>query len=174
MNILRLSLLLLALFLNYHYNTTNFLNGDDYDIHSNYKLTFNTQKTKIKRSKSRIGYYANSCATFQLVLSGDIELNPGPGSNARTNSKKITRSKQKPSPCTVCWKGVGTNRKRLICPSCLSLTHVSCSYLPLEQQKKIRAANPVHLVCNSCSLNELPFHRCESIDSDKEEIEHNV
>ena len=62
-----------------------------------------SNKSKIKRTKCRINHYANCVATFNLVLSGNIELNPRPGSNARINTPK----------CSLCNKGVGTTRKRL-------------------------------------------------------------
>ena len=34
--------------------------------------------SKIKRAKTRIIYYNNSFATFNIIPSGDIEQNPGP------------------------------------------------------------------------------------------------
>ena len=37
-----------------------------------------SNKSKIKRTKFRINYYANCVAAFNLALFGDIELNPGP------------------------------------------------------------------------------------------------
>ena len=37
---------------------------------------------KIKISKLPIICYANTSATFNLILSGDIEINPGPGFSA--------------------------------------------------------------------------------------------
>jgi len=55
---------------------------------------------------------------FNLILSGDIEQNPGPSPK-----------------CTECNKGVGTNRKRLMCDVCMSLTHLSCSTIPTSQHK---------------------------------------
>ena len=36
-------------------------------------------KKKIKRTKGSVQYYSNYIATYKLILSGDIELNPGPG-----------------------------------------------------------------------------------------------
>ena len=36
-------------------------------------------KKKIKRTKGSVQYYFNYIATYKLILSGDIELNPGPG-----------------------------------------------------------------------------------------------
>ena len=58
-------------------------------------------KNKIKRSESRIVYYSNTVATDNVVLSGDIGTNPGPG----------LRSYNKIPKCAVCCKGVGANRK---------------------------------------------------------------
>ena len=73
-------------------------------------------KNKIKRAKSRVNYYANCIATYNLILAGDIELNPGPGLHAKPKTPK----------CNVCDKAVGTNRKRVKCDVCHNLTHVSC------------------------------------------------
>ena len=57
--------------------------------------------SKIKRAKARVNYYNNSVATFNIILFGDIEQNPGPGL---------------PKPkCPKCDKTVGCNQKRLIC-----------------------------------------------------------
>ena len=82
---------------------------------------------KIKRKKSRINCYANCVATFNLALSGDIELNPGPGSNPRNSTSK----------CSFCNKGVGTNRKGLQCSRCRNLTHFTCSNIPKTEQNTI-------------------------------------
>ena len=76
----------------------------------------NIKKTKIKRTKCPVNYYSNYDATLNLILSGDIELNPGPGLHARKSTPK----------CLLCNKGVGTNRKRLQCSQCQNLTHVTC------------------------------------------------
>ena len=37
---------------------------------------------KMEKSKLPFIYYANTSATFNLILSGDIEINPGPGFSA--------------------------------------------------------------------------------------------
>ena len=58
-------------------------------------------KNKIKITKGRIVYYSNTVATYNVILSVDIETNPGPG----------LRSCNKISKCTVCWKGVGVIRE---------------------------------------------------------------
>ena len=63
--------------------------------------------SKIKRAKTRIIYYNNSIATFNIILSGDIEQNPGPGL---------------PKPkCPKCDKTVRCNQKYLICQLCLDV-----------------------------------------------------
>ena len=62
-------------------------------------------KNKIKRAKSRIVYYSYAAATYNVILSGDIETNLGPG----------LRSHNKIPKCTVCWKGVEVNRKPFEC-----------------------------------------------------------
>ena len=74
-------------------------------------------KNKIKRAKSRIVYYSNTVATYNVILSADIETNPGPG----------LRSRNKIPKCTVCWKGVGANRKRFECERCFNLTYINCT-----------------------------------------------
>ena len=56
--------------------------------------------SKIRRCKSRILYYANHIATFQLILCGNIKINPSPTKLAR--SQKLTRK------CTVCSTGIET------------------------------------------------------------------
>ena len=57
--------------------------------------------SKIKRAKARINYYNNSVATFNIILSGDIEQNPGPGL---------------PKPkCPKCDKTIRCNQKLLMC-----------------------------------------------------------
>ena len=82
------------------------------------------KKNKIKRGKSRVNYYANHIATYNLVLAGDIYLNPGPG----------LHPKLKASKCNVFDKAIGRNRKRVKCSVCHNLTHVSCLNISKHQQ----------------------------------------
>ena len=70
----------------------------------------------MKRSKLPIIYYANTSATFNLILSGDIEFNPGPGFSA--------------PKCTVCGNIVKINNKCLICSMCFDVVHAKCSKQP--------------------------------------------
>ena len=108
---------------------------------------YNSAETKIKRMKSRVCYYANSDATFNIVLSGDIESNPGPAPK-----------------CTECDKGVGTNRKRLQCIKCLSFTHATCSTISKSQQNRMNSRTVVDWTCPNCTLSQLPFFTTRNID----------
>ena len=46
-------------------------------------------KNEIKRAKSRIVYYSNTVAMYNVILSGDIETNPGPGLRSRNKIPKL-------------------------------------------------------------------------------------
>ena len=83
------------------------------------------KKSEIKGSKCPINYYANSIASYNLILSGDVELNPGPGSRVKNNAAK----------CSICNKAVGTNSKHVKCEVCQHLTHVSCLNISKIQQQ---------------------------------------
>lgn len=83
-------------------------------------------KGKIKRSKSRVLYYHNTSATFYIILKADdVEKNPGPGLHQQSNvtDPVVTapRNRNVSSKCTVCEKGVGTSRKRLLCTHCYEI-----------------------------------------------------
>ena len=102
---------------------------------------------------------------FQMILSGDIELNPGPALRSGASLSTKTTLKRKPATkCTSRDKGVGINRKRLICTVCFSLTHVSCSNLPLSEQCSIKSAVPTSWVCPHCTISHLPFANERIID----------
>ena len=59
---------------------------------------------------SSIAYYSNSMATQALLLSGDVEKNPGPcqGKAASTNNQ-LSRSKPTAEKCDHCQKTVRWN-----------------------------------------------------------------
>ena len=59
--------------------------------------------SRLKTENSRILYYSHSVALFNIVLSGDLEKNPGPDLSWK---------------CTKCNKTVNKNHKRLICSTC--------------------------------------------------------
>ena len=84
----------------------------------------------VKRGKSPVNYYNNSVSTFNLILEcGDVEKNPGPRKTQSNLTNQVSQVPKKAPSCSSCSKGVGMNRKRLICTNCFGLTHVSCSQL---------------------------------------------
>ena len=124
-----------------------------------------SNKSKIKRTKFRINYYANCVATFNLALSGDIELNPRPGSKTGNNTSK----------CSLCNKGVGTTRKCLQCSQYRNLTHITCSNIPKTEQKHYTAQTVYAWLCSDCTLSTLPFYHSRDLDiSLSDDSDHNV
>ena len=58
-------------------------------------------RLKLRYSKTRIAYYSNYMANQALLLSGDLEKNPGPskGKVASTNNNLLSRSKPTAAGC---------------------------------------------------------------------------
>lgn len=73
---------------------------------------YSKQKNRLKRANSKTLYYANSIASYNIVLSGDVEKNPGPSLSSK---------------CTECYKTVNKNHKRMICSTCQNIVHGKCS-----------------------------------------------
>ena len=117
-----------------------------YQIKASCKLSY----YKRRRTGKPISYYPNSTATHHILLSGDIEINPGP--------------QQKSAKCRVCEKTVKSNHKRFLCDICQDLTHAICT--GLTQIKQIRACTPNNWICSHCISSILPFHTERSIDFD--------
>ena len=113
------------------------------------------KKNKIKRGKSRVNYYANHIATNNLILAGDVELNPGPGLHIKPKVPK----------CNVCDKVVVTNRKRVKCDVCHNLTHVSCLNISKHEQKNYTVETVPLMTCNECLLSTLPFFKTRDLNA---------
>ena len=97
-------------------------------------------RMKLKRSKSRVLYYPNTTATFNVILqAGDIESNPGPGFSS--------------PKCSICTKTVRCNEKQLICKQCFELTHARCANF-----KNVKANNPTLWTCSHWFHTVLPYH----------------
>ena len=84
-------------------------------------------KTRTKRGKSRIAYYSNITATYQLLMAcGNVHPQPGP---ALTSTK--IKQKRKPissmPKCPICEKTVQRNQRRLECKKCFDLIHLRCA-----------------------------------------------
>ena len=85
----------------------------------------------------------------RITLSGDIEINPGPG-----------LSKPK---CQVCDRTVQCNQKRLVCKHCLEMCHVRCSNHQLNQNASNKA---YEWTCSNCIHTALPFYNRRNLDFD--------
>ena len=94
-----------------------------------------------------------------LLLSGDIETNPGP---ATTLSNKMI--------CDLCVRTIARNTTPVVCSECQGLFHRSCSGITVTFHKKI-LRNEKSYVCQSCYLNALPFANDDFVEIfDDEEI----
>ena len=102
---------------------TTSITSQDISMHSKYLAN---QKKKIKRRKSSLQYYSNYIATYRIILSSNIETNPGPG-----------LSKPK---CQVCNKTVRCNQNasnkvhEWTCLDCIhtALLFYNCRYLDFD------------------------------------------
>ena len=102
-------------------------------------------KKKTKRTKGSVQYYSNCIATYKLILSGDTELNPGPGL-------------RKPK-CKMCKKAVRSNQKHFTREHCFGIIHSKClNYLNINQSG----------ICPDCLFAALPFYRTNSLNSSVE------
>ena len=115
-----------------------------------------TKWRKLRYSKTRIAYYSNSMATQALLLSGDVEKNPGPsqGKAASTNNK-LSRSKPTAAKCDHCQKTIRWNQKNISCANCMGCFHLKCVYL------KSMVNN---WLCNRCTLAALLFYKCSDAE----------
>lgn len=96
---------------------------------------------------SRVLYYSNSHASFQLLclaISRDINPNPGP---------QLTGKK---SLCTICDKTLARNHKTIECTNCYSKFHVKCGKISLKYYTRINNGENgyVRLACNCLISND--------------------
>ena len=115
-----------------------------------------TKWRKLRYSKTRIAYYSNSMATQALLLSGDVEKNPGPsqGKAASTNNK-LSRSKPTAAKCDHCQKTIRWNQKNISCANCMGCFHLKCVYLKSVVN---------NWLCNRCTWAALPFYKCSDAE----------
>ena len=97
-----------------------------------------------KKWSSPICYYANSPNTFRLLISGDIEPNPGP-------------------ICSTCNKTVRINSRRLECEICRNQTHQKCAQVSSVNIPNART--PAVWTCFTCSLSYLPFFHVRDLNT---------
>lgn len=112
---------------------------EELSIKNDIKRKSFTNNTRLKRIKSRVMYYSNTTATFKIMLSGDIERNPGPGF------------------CPKCEKSVNKNLKRLECTVCHVCHFAHTKFIKQFNVKAINARIPRFYTCSKCLFTELPF-----------------
>ena len=116
---------------------------------------------KLKRQKKPVPYYSNTSATQRLVLSGDIEENPGPIQDRKTvETSAVQRTKTK-AKCPNCTKTIQSNHKRFLCTVCLDLYHAKRINLKGNDLRNIRADKPQDWLCTKCQISTLPFFNCQ-------------
>ena len=86
---------------------------------------------------------------FQLIISGDIETNPGPVN------------------CDSCQKTVRSNERQLVCENCFSKSHMKCSVKITLNGPKIQT-----WTCHVCTNRLLPFHNVSIEEAIIEERSH--
>ena len=105
-------------------------------------------KKKIKRTKGSVQYYSNCSATYKFILSGDIELNPGPG---------LRKTK-----CKICEKTVRSNQKHFTCEHCFEIIHSKfLNYLNINQSGTCPDYLPLYRTNSLNSSVELPQQQSE-------------
>ena len=85
----------------------------------------------------------------RLILSDDIEVNPGHGFSAPN--------------CNICGKVVKINNRCLICSMCADVVHAKCSTQPSNQTIQARIAR--YYTCNRCLHTQLPLFNVSNLDS---------
>ena len=103
-------------------------------------------KLQFFENSLKIAIRWNSIATFNIILSGDIEQNPGPS----LPKPKFPR----------CDKTVRCNQKRLICQLCLDVVHANCVNLKHHVRNSLDAES---WTCNDCLFHVLPFQNYDDI-----------
>ena len=106
-------------------------------------------RVKTKRPIHPTAYYSNSTASFNIIFSGDMNVNPGPGTNA--------------PKCSACEKTVKCNQKRFICDKRVDITHGKCSNL---QTLVFNSRVSCYWTCNKYMHTVLPFFRSTSLEND--------
>ena len=81
-----------------------------------------------------------------MVISGDLELNPGPNNRNKIGSQGD--SNVRASKCKSCYKTVRTNSKQLMGEHCKLLVHLNCANVNLRiensKESKTLESSRVH------------------------------
>ena len=116
-----------------------------------------TKWRKLRHSKTRIAYYSNSMATQALLLSGDVEKNPGPSQRkAASTNNKLSKSKPTATKCDHYQKRIGWNQRTFHVPivwnACFQL---KCVYQKSMVNNWLYAIDAHGRLCHSASVRML-------------------
>ena len=112
-----------------------------------------------------ITYYSNHDASYKFLISGDIELNPGPNSGNRVGHQGDANVR---APLiNICYKTVRTNSKRLMYEHCKLLVHLNCTNVNLKKENSEIARQ---WSCHMCTLRELPLYYQDVLPMNKKEV----
>ena len=104
------------------------------------QLDFNLIKSSIIINTKR--YSSRHFTLLLLILSGDIESNPGPFS------------------CPGCNRTVAKNHRAVNCDICLKWYHIKCEEISPKQYKNFMRKSDIDqffFTCSACHLESLPF-----------------
>lgn len=105
---------------------------------------------------TRSGYYSNSTSTsslhlIRLFISGDVNLNPGPGK------------------CHICLKTIARNHRVLNCNDCNNRFHIKCGRVGPKEYKSYQLKD---WICTACLLLNLPFTNNVNLDDSLQTEQH--
>ena len=77
-----------------------------------------------------------------LILSGDIETNPGPSNKPQ---------------CECCFRTIAINHRFVSCVECESRSHIKCAGVSPNQYNRMQADRTITFYCQPCLSNNMPF-----------------
>lgn len=114
---------------------------------------------------SRIQYTVNAASSFQMerlmMMSGDIEINPGPVNKPKTKY-----------PCKECGKNVRSNQDAILCADCDTWSHAKCLGMSKHCFRYYLVNSSIDWTCGLCSLpkfndslgNASPMQQVQAVD----------
>ena len=100
---------------------------------------------------------------MRLLLSGNIESNPGPV-NLTGSNRNCKQNKSFPSFCKESDKAVKANSKRLLCIHFNNLVHQKCK--GTNSTKRLKYYDLQRWIYYRCYLKELPFFNAHNLSEE--------